>query len=96
MDYTTIESGTNSDKDVNVLVVTDHFTRYAQAFITPSQAAKVVHTCVTNTLCTGLPEKILSDQGRNLNSNLVKELCELSGIKKLRTTPYRPQNQWPV
>ena len=50
MDYTTIESGTNSDKDVNVLVVTDHFTRYAQAFITPSQTAKVVaHTCGTNT-----------------------------------------------
>ena len=39
----------------------------------------------------GLPEKIFSDQGRNFESNLVKELCELSGIKKLRTTPFRPQ-----
>ena len=45
MDYTIMESGTNSDKDVNVLVVTDHFTRYGQAFITPSQTANVVaHT----------------------------------------------------
>ena len=35
IDYTTIKSGTNSDKDVNVLVVTNHFTRYAQAFENP-------------------------------------------------------------
>ena len=26
-------------KDVNILVVTDHFTWYAQTFVTPSQTA---------------------------------------------------------
>ena len=39
----------------------------------------------------GFPEKILSDQGRNLESLLISELCELTQIKKLRTTPYRPE-----
>ena len=39
IDYLTIESGT-SDIDVNILVVTDHFTRYAQAFVTSSETAK--------------------------------------------------------
>ena len=39
----------------------------------------------------GIPEKILSDQGRNFESSLIMELCKLTGIKKLRTTPYRPQ-----
>ena len=39
MDYLTIESG-KANKDVNILVVTDHFTRYAQAFITPTQTAR--------------------------------------------------------
>ena len=44
IDYLTIEApeGSKSDKDINVLVITDHFTRYAQAHITPSQKAHVV------------------------------------------------------
>ena len=39
----------------------------------------------------GLPEKILSDQGRNFESSLISALCKVSKIKKLRTSPYRPQ-----
>ena len=38
-----------------------------------------------------LPEKILSDQGHNFESSLIAELCEISKVKKLCTTPYRPQ-----
>ena len=38
MDFLTIESG-KTGKDVNILVVTDHFTHYAQAFVTLSQKA---------------------------------------------------------
>ena len=34
MDFLTIESG-KTDKDVNILIVPDHFMQYAQAFITP-------------------------------------------------------------
>ena len=36
MDLITVESG-KTGKDVNVLVITDHCTLYAQAFVTPSQ-----------------------------------------------------------
>ena len=39
----------------------------------------------------GVPERILSDQGRNFESSLINELCKLTGVKKFRTTPYRPQ-----
>ena len=44
IDYLTIKApkGYKSDKDINVLVITDHFTRYAQAHVTPSQKAHVV------------------------------------------------------
>ena len=38
MDILTIKSG-KAGKDVNTLVVTDHFTHYAQAFVTPTQTA---------------------------------------------------------
>ena len=41
IDFLTIEAP-KKDKDVNILVVTDHFTRYAQAFVTRSQTVPVV------------------------------------------------------
>ena len=90
IDFLTIEP-LKKDKDVNILVVTNHFTRYAQAYVTRSQTAPIV----VNTLWVkflvhyGFPEKILSNQGRNFESNLIAELCKLVQIKKLRTTPYR-------
>ena len=37
------------------------------------------------------PREILSDQVRNFESSLIAELCKLTGVKKFRTTPYRPQ-----
>ena len=40
-DFLTFELG-KTGKDVNVLVVIDHFTCYAQAFVTPSQTVQVV------------------------------------------------------
>ena len=32
----------------------------------------------------GLPEKILTDQGCHLESDLLKEVCELAQVKKIR------------
>ena len=96
IDYLTIEppSNSRSNKDVNILIITDHFTRYAQAHITSSQKAPVVAKTLWDHFFVyyGFPEKILSDQGRNFESLLISELCELTQIKKLRTTPYRPED----
>ncbi|KRX36866.1 Gag-Pol polyprotein [Trichinella britovi] len=39
----------------------------------------------------GMPEEIVTDQGRTFDSQLFKELYWLFKIQKLRTTPYRPQ-----
>ena len=90
IDFLTIKAP-KKDKDVNILVVTDNFTRYAQAFVTRSQTAPVVGNTFWEKFFVhyGFPEKILSDQGRNSKSNLIAELCKLVQIKKLRTTPYR-------
>ena len=41
IDYLTIKSKT-SEKDVNIMIVTDHFTCYTQVYITHSQTASVV------------------------------------------------------
>ena len=92
MDYLTIEAN-EGGKDVHILVITDHFTWYAQAIVTSPQTAK----CTTQNLWDkfnvhyGLPEKILTDQGCNFESDLLKELCELAQVKKIRTLGYHPQ-----
>ena len=39
----------------------------------------------------GLPEKILTNQGHNFESDLLKALCEIAQVKKIRTSGYHPQ-----
>ena len=74
---------------MNVLIVTDHFTRYAQAYVTPNQKVATVAKPLWDRFFVhyGFPEKILSDQGQNFESKLLEELCLLAQVKKLRTTP---------
>ena len=39
----------------------------------------------------GWPEKIITDQGKSFENQLVKELCDLAEVQKLHTMTYRPQ-----
>ena len=91
IDFTTVEK---SDKCIeNILVITDVFTKFSQAIPTWNQIAKCVATVLKNTWFGrfGLPRRIHSDQGRNFESAIIRELCEEHSIVKSRTTPYHPQ-----
>lgn len=76
----------------NILVITDHFSRYAQAYPTRNQTAKTTARVLFDNFVVhyGFPARIHSDQGANFESAVVKELCSLAGITKGRTTPYHP------
>ena len=93
LDFHTLGGKAGDTKSTNILVVTDHFTKYAQAYITPKQTAIVVaHTLWENFLVHyGWPEKILTDQGKSIENNLFQELCDLAQVKKLCTSPYHPE-----
>ena len=93
MDFLVIGSKKNPDKDINVLVVTDHFTRYAQAFVTTSQTAIVVAQTLYKEYFVhyGWPDKLHSDQAGNFESKVVAELCKIAQVQKIRTTPYNPK-----
>ncbi|KAL6485589.1 hypothetical protein MHYP_G00049810 [Metynnis hypsauchen] len=77
----------------NILVVTDHFSRYAQAYPTKDQRAVTVAKVLVEKYFVhyGLPARIYSDQGRDFESRLIQELLRTLGIRKSWTTPYHPQ-----
>lgn len=78
----------------NILVVMDVFTKFATAILTKDQKAKTVANALWKQffMIYGFPSRILSDQGRDFESNLIREVCQLAGIDKCRTTPYHPSS----
>ena len=93
LDYTSIESTMELNKPPmvkNILVMTDHFSRYALAVVMKDQTAKTVvkvfYECFIAVF--GAPAKLLSNRGTNFTSALVEELCATFGIQKCRTTAY--------
>uniref|UniRef100_A0A3P9J9N1 Gypsy retrotransposon integrase-like protein 1 n=1 Tax=Oryzias latipes TaxID=8090 RepID=A0A3P9J9N1_ORYLA len=81
-----------NNKSVDVLVVTDHFTKLAHAFRCHDQTAKTVAKKLWDGFfCIyGFPQRIHSDQGANFESELFAELLELSGVGKSHSSPYHP------
>ncbi|XDV15563.1 hypothetical protein PO909_015619 [Leuciscus waleckii] len=90
IDFWTAEQ--SDKKCVDVLVVTDHFSKLSHAFPCKNQSAKQVARRLWNDFfCIyGFPKRIHSDQGANFESQLIKELLEMAGIQKSHTTPYHP------
>ena len=95
-DYVCLEPG--NGREENILVVTDHFTQFAQAYVIQSQIALMTAKALWDNFIIhyGLPKEILFKQGRNFKSELIADLCKLMGTWKLGTSPYHPQTngQW--
>lgn len=90
IDFTLLEASRSGLE--NVLVMTDVFTKFTLAIPTRDQRAETVAQVLVNEWFYkfGVPGRIHSDQGRNFESMLMRQLCLLYGIEKSRTTPYHP------
>ena len=90
IDYLSLESCKGGIEDI--LVVTDHFTKYAQAYPTKGQQATTVAKVLYDNFFMhyGFPAKLHSDQGRQFEGKVIAALCDLAGIEKTRTSPYHP------
>lgn len=77
-----------------IVVIGDYFSKWTEAFPLPNQEAETVaKLLVEQWVCRfGAPRTIHTDQGRNFESNLFKEVCRLLNIHKTRTTPYHPES----
>ena len=77
-----------------ILVVMDYFTKWPEAFPLPNhEATTVAEVLVTEVFARfGVPWELHSDQGREFESCVFREWCQLLGIRKTRTTPLHPQS----
>ena len=101
VDFTSIEESVDLREALairNVLVIQDHFSKYVVAYVVKDQmAATAAHTLRHGYFTLfGAPAYLVSDQGKAFVSQIVKDLCKLYGVQKLRTSPYHAQTNGQV
>ena len=76
----------------HILVVTDMFSKHAEAIPLPDQKAETTAGALVNEYFSrhGIPSMLHSDQGRNFEGAVIQHLCKLLNIRKTRTSPYHP------
>ncbi len=76
-----------------ILVVMDHFTRFAQDYATKNESAKTAVEKVFNhfALNFGFPTRIHHDMGREFENQMFSQLQKICGVCGSHTTPYHPQ-----
>ena len=81
------------DCNCYVIVFADYLTKWVEAFpISDQRAETIAKLFVENIVCHhGVPEELLTDRGSNFLSELIQEVCELLGIKKINTSGYHLQ-----
>ena len=79
----------------NILVLTDAFSKFSQAFVTSSQKALIVAKLLVEKWFSifGIPAQIHSDQGWSFDNEIISHLCKMYGIRQSTTMPYNPRRQ---
>jgi len=71
--------------------VIDVFTKWAEAIPLRNKEATTVIRAIFDVVFSsfGLPLQLLSDNGREFDNMMLRELCRLLGVDKIRTTVYK-------
>ena len=78
--------------NIYILTCIDAFTKWAEAFpIRNKEAETIAKVLVEQVFCRfGTPVSVLSDQGKEVDGNIMRSICRMLDIDKLRTSPYKP------
>ena len=74
-------------------VFNDYLTEWVEVFPTKDQTALTIVQLLVGEVIShhGVPRELLSDRGATFLSSLLKEVCQIMGLKKVNTTAYHPQ-----
>ena len=77
-----------------ILVIGDCFTKWNEAFhLAYIESSSIARVVVNECICRFcIPDTIHTNQGWNFESGLIRNICQLLGVKKIRTNPYRPES----
>ena len=75
------------------LVIVDVFSRYAEFVPMRDQQADTICDAIRNEWIFkhGVPEILISDQGKNVDGEAVRRFCAEYGVDKRRSSPYHPE-----
>ena len=101
VDFTSIEETVPLKEEpiiCNVLVLQDHFSKYIVAYVVKDQTTHTATETLRNGYfgLFGALAYLISDQGKAFTGHIIKHLCELYGVQKLRTSPYHAQTNGQV
>ena len=88
VDFTTMDP--SRDGKENVLVLTDAFSKFSQAFVTPNQKALTVAKIIVDKwfYVYGIPSRIHSDKGQSFNNSILEHLYSMYRVTQSTLTPY--------
>lgn len=74
-----------------IFVMSNHITKWVEAVPMINQRAETVARAFVDEVVArhGVPNKLLTDQGRNFEADLIKQVFHLLGVNKLKTSPFQ-------
>ena len=91
LDFTKIDPSRTGKE--NVLIMTDTFSEFSVAIVTPNQRALTVAKVLVDKWfhVYRVPSRIHSDQGKSFDNDIIQSLCKMYGVEQSLTCPYNPQ-----
>ena len=83
---------TSSEGNRHILVITDHFTKWVEAWAVKSANATTVAQLLMEFITRhGAPQHILSDRGTPFMNEMIEEVQKMLDINRIQVSAYRPQ-----
>ena len=86
------------DGKENILVLTNAFTKFSQAFATPNQKAITITKILVDKwfYTYGIPACIHSDKGHSFDNEIMLHLYAMYGVEQSTTMPYNLRGKAPT